>query len=184
MTVQETWDHYRRMPEQDMYDYSPFLREVARGHVLEIGVCQGVSTAAFLLGLDDKGAGELWSFDINRDCGDSFRHPRWTFFGMDSRMAQYWRHRKFDVLFIDGDHSYDFAFGDLCRLEPLVKLGGLIIAHDVEPSAAWLPRIMREKWYPVDECRRAWKDFVALHPSWPSEIRPGMTGLGVMTKGN
>ena len=183
MTIQETWDYCRNHPEQDMHDYAPFLREVAHGQVLEIGVCQGFSTAALLLGLDDKGAGKLSSFDVNRECGKIFSHARWTFFGMDSRMACYCPAQSVDVLFVDGDHSYDFAFGDLCRLEPLVKPGGLILAHDVAPSAEWLPRILRENWYPVEECRRAWKDFVALHPSWVSEIRPGMTGLGVITKG-
>jgi hypothetical protein len=60
----------------------------------------------------------------------------------------------------------------------------MILAHDVHPSEQWLPKILSENWYPVEECRRAWKDFVDLHPTWLSEILPGMTGLGVMTKGH
>jgi len=184
MTVQETWDYCREHPEQDMHDYAPFLREVARGRVLEIGVCQGFSTAAILLGLDDKQEGMLWSVDINPECGERFNHPRWLFLAADSKRLEFASTylEFFDVLLIDGDHAYTSAFGDLCRLEPFVKRGGTILAHDVSPSEEWLPKILRENWYPVEECRQAWKDFAALHPTWPSEIRPGMTGLGVMTK--
>lgn len=61
-----------------------------------------------------------------------------------------------DLLFIDGDHSYDGAVGDFTRYSPLVKPGGLIVFHDiVEDNATrygvdtggWsggVPRLWRE----------------------------------------
>ena len=181
-TPQEIWDLYRATPVQDMYDYSPFLREIAQGNVLEIGVRGGVSTAAFLLGLDDKASGHLWSIDIDHRCANIYSHPRWTFLYGYSGAVEI-PAVQLDVLMVDGDHHYDFALGDLKRFEPFVRHGGLIMMHDVEPSPQWLPRIKKEAWYPVEECRRAWVDFSALHPTWKMEIKPGMTGLGVIVKG-
>ena len=36
-----------------------------------------------------------------------------------------------DLLFIDGDHSYEGALGDLLRWSPLVRTGGHVVLHDV-----------------------------------------------------
>lgn len=173
-TPQQVWEHYRQLPDQDMYDYAPLLRSLARGNILEIGVCAGVSTAALLLGLDDKNNGHLWSVDVV-NC-DVFDHPRWTFLCRDSQKIALSGH--FDLLLVDGDHSYAAALGDLNRFSPLVRKGGLVMMHDVSPSPQWIDRILRENWYPVEECRQAWNDFVAAR-NWPHYIVPGQTGLGV-----
>ncbi len=37
-----------------------------------------------------------------------------------------------DLLFVDGDHSYDGCMGDLIKYAPLVKKGGYILVHDYE----------------------------------------------------
>jgi predicted O-methyltransferase YrrM len=188
-TVKEQWDRYRKLPEQDMYDYSPFLRKSARGNILEIGVCQGVSTAAFLLGLDDKAYGDpkapghLWSIDLDAKCGNLYDHPRWTFIHGDSWKIPLKTLPELDLLFVDGDHSYKTALSDLKRFSSLVVPGGTIMMHDVEPSEEWLPRIQAENWYPVEECARAWHDFCSVHPTWESRVMPGQTGLGVIVKG-
>jgi cephalosporin hydroxylase len=39
--------------------------------------------------------------------------------------------RKVDVLFIDGDHSYDGVTADWSMYAPLVRAGGLTVFHDV-----------------------------------------------------
>ena len=38
---------------------------------------------------------------------------------------------KFDLINVDGDHSYEGAYGDLCRVWPLLALGGVIIVDDL-----------------------------------------------------
>lgn len=182
-TPQEIWDHYRKFPTQDMYHYSPFLREIAKGNILEIGVRGGVSTAAFLLGLDDKKEGHLYSIDIDPECRNIFDHPRWSFLYGDSNVDMF-DVPELDILLVDGDHRYQPALKDLTRFEPYVKKGGIIMMHDVEPDLKWIYKIMDEGWYPVEECRRAWKDFERAHPAWKSYIKPGITGLGVMEKGD
>jgi cephalosporin hydroxylase len=41
----------------------------------------------------------------------------------------------FDVLLIDGDHSYGGALGDFLRYGEMVRDGGLIAFHDIVPDA-------------------------------------------------
>lgn len=35
-----------------------------------------------------------------------------------------------DLAFIDGDHEYDAVLGDVLRLEPVMRPGGLMVLHD------------------------------------------------------
>ena len=42
--------------------------------------------------------------------------------------------RKFDFLFIDGDHEYNGVLEDLIQWYPLVRPGGLIAFHDIVPD--------------------------------------------------
>ena len=39
-----------------------------------------------------------------------------------------------DVLHIDGDHHYEAALNDWNRFAPLVRPGGLVVMHDVDPA--------------------------------------------------
>lgn len=61
-----------------------------------------------------------------------------------------------DVLFIDGDHTYEGAREDFVRYSPLVRPGGVVAFHDIvpdhgqrfgTPTAAWsggVPRLWQE----------------------------------------
>ncbi|MEQ9409404.1 MAG: class I SAM-dependent methyltransferase [Fuerstiella sp.] len=51
-----------------------------------------------------------------------------------NRARRYLSGRKFDFLFIDGDHEYDGVLEDLIQWYPLVKPGGLIAFHDIVPD--------------------------------------------------
>lgn len=178
-TPQQVWDMYRAMPGQDMYDYSPTLREAARGCVVEIGVRDGVSTAALLLGLAENG-GHLWSIDTDDRCADLFDDPNWTFvhgYSTEVRLYQeYGCCSEIDILLIDGDHSYDGLTADLNRFYPLMKPGGTILCHDVQP----LDPTLVADWYDVEGCHRAWRDFTADKRN--AYVLPGLTGMGVIRK--
>jgi predicted O-methyltransferase YrrM len=70
-----------------------------------------------------------------------------------------------DLAFIDGDHSYDGAFGDLVKVFPKMKKGGTILAHDCIPDS---------------EPRRAIENFT--RPRGLSyQIVPGSWGMAVIT---
>ena len=49
-------------------------------------------------------------------------------------MTAYFRGEKLDFLFIDGDHSYDGVKADFEMYAPMVRPGGLIAFHDINPD--------------------------------------------------
>ena len=176
-------------PFGDMTEYVPFLKECARGkRVLEIGVRGGVSTKALLSGVMSAG-GHVWSVDRKAECGSLFRYnPFWTFVHADStvdvkRVIQAVG-EAVDVLMIDGSHRYENVCADLKNYVPMVRVGGLILMHDVNLSDAALEKIaaVGEDW--AGEPRRAMDEFVAAHPKWKWWIIPGGWGLGVIERGD
>ena len=56
--------------------------------------------------------------------------------------------RGIDLLFIDGDHSYEGVKQDYLTYAPLVLDGGLIVLHDIVPgddeNVGGVPRLWRE----------------------------------------
>lgn len=115
----------------DVHDHLPFFRKQAHGNILEIGVRHGASTSAFLSGVEDNG-GHVYSVDTE-DCSLFAGHPQWTFLHLNS-VKDAIRIKELvpnvlDLLFVDGDHSYDSVFSDLCNYGPRAKQ---IFAHDTE----------------------------------------------------
>ena len=124
--------------EQDVHKdidmHSDWMTSVSYGNIFEIGVRTGISTASFLRGLEKNG-GHLYSCDNNADCSTVFvGHKQWTFIHADSKNVSFVVTKipaALDVLFIDGDHTYEGVKADLNNYAPLVKSGGRIILHDV-----------------------------------------------------
>lgn len=110
----------------DTWAHLPFFFEVARGNVLEIGVHCGISTTAFLAGLEEHG-GRLYSVDVHPSCRYvHYGHPQWVFYcpwAGDVPTPDL----PLDVLYIDGDHSYAAVLNDLNTWGPHAKL---ILCHD------------------------------------------------------
>jgi len=50
-----------------------------------------------------------------------------------NRVEKHLGRQKFDLLFIDGDHSLFGVMNDYVRYSPLVKKSGLIVFHDIQP---------------------------------------------------
>lgn len=146
-----------------------YMSSVAKGDMFEIGVRSGVSTAAFLRGLEKNG-GHLYSADIESQCGKVFEgHPQWTFLNCNSRDAAIIKSQlpaEIDVLFIDGDHTYAGVKHDLETYGPLVKDGGKIVMHDVVSG--------------YDPGVRKAADEYALANNFDFEIFPSWVGLGCM----
>ena len=158
----------------DMTVHAPFLSEVAKGDIFEIGVRKGFSTAALLIGLHKNG-GHLWSMDIDPSCGSLFAEKDWTFIPGDSRavvLAMREIPASLDILMIDGNHSYTYVKSDLANYAPLVKPGGLIIMHDVEAP----PTSYTEETHEPFGVRRAFDEI----DFGTKSIRSGSNGLGVI----
>jgi hypothetical protein len=127
MTPKELYERCIVLPDSwycDMLDHLPTLREMAKGEVLEIGVHQGVSTSALLLGIEEKG-GHLTSVDIREQCGEVFKgHPCWTFLHGDSYSCI--PDKNWDLVFIDGSHEYEMVKADMRHVKSIGLLHDLI----------------------------------------------------------
>jgi len=113
-----------------MKEYLPWLRANARGNVLEIGVRDGASTSALLLGLEKNG-GHLTSLDIV-DC-HLWQHPQWTFFNRSKALYIPAQEPYYDMTLIDGDHSRKGFLADLHDCYRWAKNGAMIACHDTSP---------------------------------------------------
>jgi predicted O-methyltransferase YrrM len=151
----------------DIDAHTSWMTSVAHGDILEIGVRTGISTAAFLIGILEKG-GHLYSVDNNSDCSKVFaNYKEWTFIHGDSQKPETIITQipeRLDILFIDGDHSYEGVKNDLNNYAPLVKSGGCIILHDV--CSAYDPGV-----------RQALDEFLAK-TGFESKIFSSWVGLG------
>ncbi len=159
--------------EIDTRDHLPLFHSLS-GHILEIGCDCGQSTTAFL----DGAAESVTSIDINPHCASNFPDsPRWRFILGDSRDSETIVQAKvcnhyYDVLYVDGSHTYETTLHDLRTYSKLVRTGGLVLVHDVLAN---------------DNFPGVWRAFSDFRPAKPGEwavgakyIRPGSYGLGVI----
>jgi predicted O-methyltransferase YrrM len=146
-------------------------------NVLEIGVARGHSSRAFLAGLSKRNGpgGTLYSLDI-QDCSKNIRphlveeynkeKANSVFILADSKTYEWDKDIGIDVLFIDGDHSYDGAKNDYTKYINFLNNHAIILMHDVSH-----PR------YGVCD---AWNEVV----QFPKIIWPlSGAGLGIAIKG-
>jgi predicted O-methyltransferase YrrM len=163
----------------DMKDFLPWLREHARGTVFEIGVRDGVSTSALLLGVEKNG-GIVLSVDIH-DCSHLFPgHPLWKFIRSDSHDPGL-QIPAIDIALIDGDHTRGGYRADLERVFPLVKSGGLILSHDIAPEPGQTLEDVPDSEYPSVAVKEEYFRFCEEKGLSHFEL-PGMYGMGVIVK--
>ncbi|MHA1329556.1 MAG: class I SAM-dependent methyltransferase [Candidatus Hodarchaeales archaeon] len=104
--------------------------------ILEIGVGQAQSTRTFLSALKENGKGKLVSIDL-RDRTNRVPEelrPYWHLVVGNSHSKEVFEKVKqfgqYELLLIDGDHSYKGVKKDFEMYVPLVKDRGLILMHD------------------------------------------------------
>ena len=128
---------YIRDNHTDVSEHLLRFHDIAVGmnahKVLEIGVRSGESTRAFLTAMLQTG-GHLVSVDIEPT---TYKPPEealghWTFVQGDSATVPI-PHDSYDIVFIDGDHSFEATIKDLERVTSLLKQHGAIFLHDVLP---------------------------------------------------
>jgi Methyltransferase domain len=149
----------------DTWAHLPFLKEHAKGNVLEIGVHCGISTTALLAGVEENG-GHVYSVDVHPSCRYVwYGHPQWTFF-CPWAWDEVNTGGPIDLLFIDGDHSYEGVMADLSRYSFLVNPGGLILCHDADTAS--FPGV-----------RKAIDEYCSAH-GLKHELRRGSSGMEVI----
>lgn len=133
-------------PGHGMYDWIEaqilylLIRDAEPDVVVEISPAYGYTTGFILLAMSANRRGELRSFDLD----DGFREQARANFaraGIDASrqrfivgdVREHLREipSRIDLLFMDSDHSTEFARWYISELFPRVRKGGLIHVHDV-----------------------------------------------------
>lgn len=131
-------DDFRRQAERD------FLKQHASqysgGSVLEIGSWKGASTIALCETQNHVTAVDSWEYG---DAFDTFventKHfDNLSFFKGTSKQFFQENTHKFDLIFIDGDHSRDGFYHDLMIGLSRLKSHGTLVCHDFSVSHSWI----------------------------------------------
>lgn len=121
-------------------------------YVLELGVgTTSQSTRTILSALKENDSGMLVSVDtVDRmDRAGEDLHKYWTMIAGDTHEEDILNKVKeitpiYDLLLIDGDHSYEGVKKDFEMYVPLVKEGGLILMHDITNERCGVPKFWEE----------------------------------------
>jgi len=168
----------------DMKDFVQWMREHAKGNVMEIGTRDGASTSAFLAGVEQHG-GHVYSVDCDASCAKLFEgHPQWTFIHANSTdFPTVTKAMPFelDVLLIDGDHSRAGVINDIEYARQL-RPGGLLLLHDIAPESR--PSGCNDMSWPGDDVKRVYEELCVVQAAqgWTHEELPGKYGMGVLKK--
>jgi hypothetical protein len=154
----------------DTRDHLPLFHSLP-GDILEIGCDCGNSTTAFLAGATRS----VTSIDINPLCEANFPDsPQWKFVLGDSQDQKTYNkvcNQQYDVLYVDGNHSYEGTLSDIRGYCSLVKTAGLILVHDVLANDNF-PGVWRAFSY--------FGSYGTAGRVRSKYIRPGSYGLGVI----
>lgn len=80
---------------------------------------------------------------------------------------------KLDLLFIDGDHSYEGVKRDFEMYSPLVKKGGVIAFHDIAVHSAESGCFVRDFWGEVKRGEHRYKELI-------KDSSQGWAGIGIL----
>lgn len=153
MTVRsaaECRDAFKYLLEGEVELLQELARSLPQGaHIINIGAGAGTSGMAFMEAREDL---HVTTIDLRREASalGSLESEELVF-----KEAGYWgqaRHRQIhgdskqagrewaggpvDLIFIDGDHSYEGCRGDIEVWAPHVRRGGLVVLHDYA-NAPW-----------------------------------------------
>lgn len=135
--------------EYDMEAIYPALIGLGKDSVyLEVGVRHGRSLAW----ARQWSKGDVYGVDINNELHTD--HPMLrdvNFIQAESNKAVINWSLPIDVLFIDGDHSYEGVKDDWDNFSPLVKAGGIVYFHDCDATSPGVVQLF-------EEIGRGWKN--------------------------
>lgn len=159
--------------EQLMDEFEPFVQLVASHrprNVLEIGVRRGGTAAVW----HTLSTGVVVGIDLPSDFSRERKqlleaeYPRMKIVLGDSHdiktcndaCYRIFYQRQVDLLFIDGDHSYDGCKLDYQMYSPLVRPGGLIAFHDIVDTP-FMRSVDNDVWRFWGELQGDKREFVA-----------------------
>jgi len=112
----------------DMMIHVPEVEKLKSGQVyLEVGVDKGKSLSVAKM-VAKKGV-EIWGVDLREDP----KVPGTNFVQTDS--TKYQLGKKVDVIFIDGDHTYEGCKADIENWYPQMAKHGVMLFHDCDATS-------------------------------------------------
>ena len=129
--------------QYDMMALYPALQTIPKdGVYLEVGVKNGRS----LLFARKFSKGAVYGIDVNHELHtDAFKdYENWYFIHAASNDAVKDWMLPIDVLFIDGDHSYEGIKDDWDNFSRFVKPGGYVLFHDCDETSPGVQRLFAE----------------------------------------
>lgn len=128
----------------DMMAVYPTISKIPKkGLYVEIGVQHGRSMTF----AREWSKGRVVGVDINENHNFDERlkdYDNWEFIKGDANdVVKKWK-RKIDVLFIDGDHSYEAVKKDWEAWSPFVKKGGTVFFHDCDDTSPGVRQLWEE----------------------------------------
>jgi len=137
-------DRHRRhcATPSDIHEHLPRMKKLVEQfnaqHVVELGARSGLSTVAWLTGLETTG-GRLTSVDLD-DAPDIGTYTNWEHLrGDDTDPDILSQVDDCDILFIDTSHHYEHTLWELHNWGTKVRAGGFIVCHDTELQRPWDP---------------------------------------------
>jgi predicted O-methyltransferase YrrM len=180
ITLAESYAQLCQTPS-DINEHLPRLAWMAENldvkHIIELGARTGVSTTAWLYGLQGK-SGRLTTVDMS-PAPDIGAHANWRHVqGDDTDPAVMGQVGGMcDILFIDTSHAYEHTLWELRNWGQKVRSGGLIVCHDTELQRPFDPPCPpTDPDFPV---RSAIEVFCAETGNRWTNI-PGCWGLGII----
>lgn len=108
--------------------------------IVEIGTQFGLSTRMWLAVPEVEA---VHSMDIDPECATRVKDPRWTFhLGKSQDLEPV----PCDLLYVDGDHSYEAVCSDMARHGAAVRTDGLVILDDYHPRWPGKMKWVDERW--------------------------------------
>lgn len=177
-------------PHQDKVEILSFLEFVRNEkpiNICEIGTADGgtnfllthaLLTPTFMLGIDlyVKKKAKLSYFakdkvSINFIDGSSYEPSS------VSKAEAIIGNKKLDLLFIDGDHTYEGVSKDFFAYKRFVRDGGLIVFHDIVPD--YFTRYGKRTGPWVGDVPQFWQKIKDYYPHWEFVRDPEQDGLGI-----
>lgn len=172
----------------EIVPFLEFVRERAPEAVLEIGVAGGGTN--LLLSHAHPSIGFVGAIDLyvrNKEKLSYFAPKGQKRLHLDAcsydpktvrEVARALDGRKLDLLFIDGDHTYDGARRDFEAYAPFVRSGGIIALHDIVPDEVTRSGTFTGNW--VGEVPELWQDLSRAYPRCRTFVAdPEQDGYGI-----
>lgn len=130
--------------EYDMEAIYPAIKKLKKGDLyVEVGVMHGRSLAwaglmseADIVGIDRNHVINLDWFKEHKRKLEFIHKP-------SNEAVKDWN-RQIDLLFIDGDHTYEGCLDDWNNFSPFVKSGGTVYFHDCDETSPGVVQVFQE----------------------------------------